>query len=105
MSPTMKRRVRRAMDIDMLKRVWRNEKAASLRLAPRVPRLQANPAPHTLLSLPVFSTMFLHFPTYDSVSDYGSLSWCRIAQEETLDDFTDSGVDDLVVSFYVRPGF
>lgn len=44
--------------------------------------------------------MFLHFPTYDSVSDYGSLSWCRIVQEETLDDFTDSGVDDLVVSFY-----
>lgn len=44
--------------------------------------------------------MFLHFPKYDSIFDYGSLSWCRIAQEETLDDFTDSDVDDLVVSFY-----
>jgi hypothetical protein len=37
---------------------------------------------------------------HSSGSDRGSLSWCRVTQEEALDDFVDDGVDDLVVSLY-----
>jgi hypothetical protein len=42
---------------------------------------------------------FIHSP-HSSGSDHGSLSWCRVTQEEALDDFVDDGVDDLVVSLY-----
>lgn len=42
---------------------------------------------------------FIHFP-HSSGSNRGSLSWCRVTQEEALDDFVDDGVDDLVVSLY-----
>uniref|UniRef100_A0A804N8S0 Uncharacterized protein n=1 Tax=Zea mays TaxID=4577 RepID=A0A804N8S0_MAIZE len=63
-----------ATDVDLLKRAWLNEKAAS-----------------DILS---FDSPLA------SGSDRGSLSWCRVTQEEALDDFVDDGVDDLVVSLY-----
>uniref|UniRef100_A0A804RCS9 Uncharacterized protein n=1 Tax=Zea mays TaxID=4577 RepID=A0A804RCS9_MAIZE len=63
-----------ATDVDLLKRAWLNEKAAS---------------------------DILNFDSpLASGSDRGSLSWCRVTQEEALDDFVDDGVDDLVVSLY-----
>ncbi|AQK94289.1 DNA replication protein-related [Zea mays] len=68
-----------ATDVDLLKRAWLNEKAASDILSFDSP---------------------LALRVRDSGSDRGSLSWGRVTQEEALDDFIDDGVDDLVVSLY-----
>jgi GINS complex subunit 4 len=84
-------------DVELLKRAWRNEKAA-----PEILRFDS-----PLVSRVREQTQLLVRPPsrrppppscYFSGSDADSLPRCR--QEETLDDFADSGVDDLVVSLY-----
>jgi len=95
-----------ATDVELLKRAWRNEKAAPeiLRFdSPLVSRVREQIQLLVRFSLSVFlldrvPPLHPHPAALDltGVPSPGVVSF----QEETLDDFADSGVDDLVVSLY-----
>ncbi|GJN36086.1 hypothetical protein PR202_gb24922 [Eleusine coracana subsp. coracana] len=85
-------------DVELLKRAWRNEKAA-----PEVLRFDKDLVDRVREQIQL---LVRHFSCpiffFFRCSCGGSLTVRDVVvrQEETLDDFTDSGVDDLVVSLY-----